>query len=139
MRRDPRIVSYNMSRIRGKNTKPELVLRSALHSIGLRYRLHARLPGHPDILFVRARVAVFVDGAFWHGRNMQALRGELKVHRGFWLAKIGANVARDRKNRTALRRLGFRVLRFWDDQILDAPSKCAGKVFQLVRRRIPMH
>jgi len=135
MRRDPRIVSFNMSRIRGKNTKPELVLRRALHSLGLRYRLHAGLPGHPDILFVRARVAVFVDGAFWHGRDMRVLRGKLKVHRRFWLAKIGATVSRDRRNRSALRRLGFRVLSFWDDQVLSAPGKCAGKVLLVVRER----
>jgi|SRR5690349_11884576 len=133
MRRDPHVVSFNMSRIKGKDTKPELVLRSALHSLGLRYRVHVKLPGHPDILFLRKRVAVFVDGAFWHGRDMRKLRDELKVHRNFWLAKIEDNISRDRRNRRALRRLGYRVLRFWDDQVLRAPEKCAHKVLQLVK------
>src|SRR2546425_3625086 len=112
MKRDRRVVSFNMSRIRGKNTRPELVLRRALHSLGLRYRLHAQLPGRPDVLFVRVKVAVFVDGAFWHGRGIESLARELRVHRSFWLKKIRGNMARDLRNTRELRRLGYRVIRF---------------------------
>lgn len=136
MRRDPRVVSFNMSRIRGKNTRPEMALRRALHALGLRYRLHPKLPGRPDVWFVKAQVAVFVDGAFWHGRDLRALARQLRVRRRFWLAKIGANVARDRKNRAALRRMGYRVVRFWHDQVLGDPQKCARSVFELVRSRL---
>lgn len=124
-----------MSRIRGKNTQPELALRRALHSLGLRYRLHPRLPGRPDVLFVRAMIAVFVDGAFWHGRDIQSLKHELRVHRNFWLRKIRANVARDRRNTRELRKLGYRVIRFWHDDVLKSPERCAAAVLRVVRAK----
>lgn len=136
MRRDRRVVSFNMSRIRGKNTRPEIALRHALHALGLRYRLHAKLPGRPDVLFVTARVAVFVDGAFWHGRDMKSLARELRVRRRFWLAKIQANIVRDRRNRASLRGMGYRVLRFWHDDVLTDPQRCAAKVLRVVRARV---
>ena len=136
MRRDRRVVSFNMSRIRGKDTRPERALRHALHSLGLRYRLHAPLPGKPDVLFVRAKVAVFVDGAFWHGRDIASLKRELKVHRTLWLKKIQANVARDRRNAADLHKLGYRVMRFWHDEVLEGPQRCAQAVLRVVRARL---
>ena len=135
MRRDPAVVSYNMSRIRGKNTRPEMVLRGALHALGLRYRLHASLPGRPDILFVRPKVAVFVDGGFWHGRDLKKLAGQLHVRKRFWLQKINANVERDRRNAKELKKRGYCVLRFWDDEVLKNPEKCARKVQKTLMRR----
>jgi len=136
VRRDRWLVSYNMSRIRAKNTLPELVLRRALYGRGFRYRIHASLPGHPDILFSRAKVAVFVDGEFWHGRHIRRLSRELKVNRRFWLSKIRANKARDRRNDVALRRLGLLVLRIWDRDILADPDYCAEQVLAHVQRRV---
>lgn len=135
MRRDRRIVSFNMSRIAGKNTRPELVLRRALHRLGLRYRLHAPVPGRPDIIFIRAKVAVFVDGAFWHGRDFKSLERQIKVHRRFWLEKIRANMARDRRNTRELQKLGYHVARFWHDDVLGRPDHCAAQVFRVVRDR----
>lgn len=136
MRRDRRVVSYNMSRIRAKNTRPELVLRRALYQRGFRYRIHVSLPGHPDIFFARAQVAVFVDGEFWHGRHIRRVGIELKVRRRFWLSKIRANRARDRRNDVALRRLGVMVLRIWDRDILADPDYCAEQVLVHVQRRL---
>src|SRR5436190_595999 len=86
----------NMSRIRGKNTKPERVLRGALHKQGLRFRLHRKdLPGSPDIVFVRQRTAVFVDGCFWHGCPQHGV--EPKSNGEFWRKKIKANCERDKR------------------------------------------
>lgn len=140
MRRRPRaIVSFNMSRIRGRDTKPEVALRRALHALGLRYRLHAQLPGRPDILFVSARLAVFVDGAFWHGRDLRGLATQLHVRRKFWLEKIRENVRRDGRNDAALQARGFRVMRFWDDAVLDGPDRCAREVRATIQARIKDH
>lgn len=125
-----------MSRIRGKNTRPELMLRKALYSLGLRYRLHVPLPGRPDVLITRARVAVFVDGAFWHGRDLRKLARELKVRRRFWLSKLRANVARDRRTRAQLRGMGYSVVRFWDDEVVRNPEACAAMVCRFVRSRL---
>lgn len=135
-RRSRAVVSFNMSRVRRRDTKPELLLRRTLHSMGLRFRLHGRLPGSPDIVFPRAKLIVFVDGAFWHGRDIDALPSQLHVRKKFWLAKIKANVERDRRNDAELRNLGYRVLRFWDDEILASPQACATKVQAVCRQRV---
>src|SRR5215210_2700488 len=82
-----------MSRIRGRNTGPELALRTALWQAGLRYRLRQRLPGKPDIVFIGSRVAVFVDGCFWHACPAHATKP--KGNAAFWSQKLAANVARD--------------------------------------------
>jgi DNA mismatch endonuclease (patch repair protein) len=125
-----------MSRVRGKNTKPEIALRRALHAHGLRFRLHAALPGRPDIVFVSARIAVFVDGAFWHGRDLERLPEQLHVRRKFWLDKIRANVERDRRNDADLGRIGFHVMRFWADEVVRAPDACAKRVLRIYQRRM---
>lgn len=137
MKRRPRaVVSFNMSRVRSKNTKPEVTLRRALHALGLRFRLHAALPGRPDIVFVSARIAVFVDGAFWHGRDFDRLPAQLHVRKKFWLNKIRANVDRDRRNDAELKTAGFLVMRFWADEVLKFPDKFALRVARAHHRRI---
>src|SRR4051794_33740524 len=92
---NPEQRSRCMSRIKGKNTKPELMLRKALWAAGLRYRLHTRLPGRPDLTFSGSRVVVFVDGCFWH--SCPKHRTTPKTNAAFWNAKIGRNTARDRE------------------------------------------
>ena len=104
----------NMSRIRGTHTKPEKLIRSALHRNGLRFRLHRRdLPGRPDIVFVRQRVAVFVHGCFWHQHDcpyatLPATRAE------FWKAKLAGNVRRDQRVLEQLKQDRWRVLIVWE-------------------------
>jgi DNA mismatch endonuclease (patch repair protein) len=104
----------NMSRIRGKDTKPELQLRRGLHAAGLRYRLHPpELPGRPDIVFPRHRAVVLVHGCFWHGHDchlfrMPATRSE------FWNTKITRNQERDQRTVRALMHAGWRVLTVWE-------------------------
>lgn len=106
--------SHNMSRIRGKDTKPELLLRRGLHAAGFRFRLHRKdLPGCPDLVFPSRRAVIFVHGCFWHGHacpmcKMPATRPE------FWRAKIEANHARDLRSVTALQSAGWRVLIIWE-------------------------
>jgi len=105
--------SYCMSRIRGKNTVPELVLRRAISSSGLKgYRLHYKLPGKPDIVFPQRRIAVFIDGCFWH--KCPKCFTEPKTNRRFWMRKIASNAKRDRLINIELRRNGWRVLRVWE-------------------------
>ena len=110
-----------MSRVRGKDTKPELRVRSYLHAAGLRYVLHdKRLPGKPDLSFPSRRVAVFVHGCFWHGHE-GCKRATLPTTRSeFWQAKIGGNKERDRRNREALEALGWQVRVLWQCSITDA-------------------
>lgn len=116
-----------MSRVKGRNTGPELALRAALREAGLTgYRLHRKdLPGRPDIVYGRWRVAVFVDGAFWHGRPD---RFDPDRATDFWREKIARNVERDRAADEALRTTGWIVLRFWDTDVKEDAPACAEAV-----------
>ena len=108
--------SYCMSRIKGKDTSLERAVRSKLHKEGFRFRKHVQsLPGKPDIVFPTAKVAVFIDGDFWHGWRFPRWRDNLPP---FWADKIQQNRKRDRKNFRQLRRSGWRVLRVWQHQIV---------------------
>jgi DNA mismatch endonuclease, patch repair protein len=110
-----------MSRVRNRDTGLERQLRSAVFRQGVRFRKHvAALPGRPDLVVSRARLAVFIDGDFWHGYRFPAWQHKLSV---FWRRKIALNRHRDIRNFRTLRRAGWRVLRFWQHQIerdLDA-------------------
>lgn len=115
-----------MSKIRGKNTKAELAFRKALSAVvypkGLRYRIHYRkLPGSPDVAFVKLKIAIFIDGDFWHGRNFKQLKPRLPNR--FWREKIARNITRDRKNRSLLRKAGWHVLRVWESDLKTAKRK----------------
>lgn len=107
---------------RGKDTGPELALRSALHRTGKRYRVHTRLTVgdlrvRPDVVFTRQRVAVFVDGCFWHACPQH---GQLPVaNRPYWTQKLEANVRRDRRAEAALTAAGWRVVRIWEHEPVD--------------------
>lgn len=106
--------SHNMSRIRSRDTMPEMVLRRALHARGLRYRLHVRgLPGTPDLVFPRRRAVVFVHGCFWHGHDCPMFRLP-NTRTDFWRQKIEGNVARDRRSAEVLKELGWRQLTIWE-------------------------
>ncbi len=110
--------SYCMSRIRGKDTKPELVVRRLLHAMGYRYRLHdRRLPGSPDLVFPKYRKVVFVHGCFWHRHRCRFGRVMPSTRKDFWVEKLEKNRQRDTRNRRALRQLGWVVLVVWECQI----------------------
>lgn len=106
-----------MSRVRSKNTRPELVVRSILHRMGYRFRLHANdLPGSPDILLPRHRKAILVNGCFWHGHNCP--RGKRpESRRAFWDSKLDETAQRDHSNQFQLRNLGWQVLTIWECEL----------------------
>jgi len=118
--------SYNMSRIRGQNTKPEIILRKALWAAGLRYRIKNRLPGRPDIVFPSAKVAVFVDGCFWHGCPEHMTWP--KNNADFWRQKIQRNMERDKEVGDRLEVLGWKLLRFWEHEIKSNTDSVAKQI-----------
>lgn len=113
--------SAHMRRIKKVNTKPEIAVRSAAHGLGLRFRLHSKgLPGTPDLVFPRHRVAIFVHGCFWHQHGGCRLARIPKSRTDYWLPKFQRNQARDTRNVEALREAGWRVAVIWECETADA-------------------
>lgn len=113
----PQERSAVMSRIRGKNTKPEMILRKALFARGFRYRLYGKLPGKPDIVLKRYKTVIFVNGCFWHGHADCKFAGIPKSNTVFWRDKILANRHRDQLHTLQLEALGWNVLTVWECEI----------------------
>ena len=130
--------SENMRRIRSSDTNPEIVLRSALFKLGRRFRKNVRgLPGRPDIVFTKARVAVFVHGCFWHLHDSQRcpLRHTPKSNIRYWNRKFRTNTLRDSKNSLKLRSQGWRVVTVWECKIRKALPGVVRRVEQLLTER----
>jgi DNA mismatch endonuclease, patch repair protein len=124
--------SERMSRIRGKDSQPELALRRVLHRLGLRYRLHAKeLPGKPDLVFPRHKAVVFVHGCFWHRHEGCKIATTPKSNTPFWVEKFEKNVARDKRSAAVLTDLGWRVFVVWECDL--APSKVEATSEQLAK------
>jgi DNA mismatch endonuclease (patch repair protein) len=121
-----------MASIKNKDTVPELTLRAALWKAGLRgWRCHYRSPGSPDVAFVRWKVAVFVDGVWWHGHPDYLPRGR----RGeYWDAKIARNIERDARVNTELEAMGWRVVRVWDLDVLAEPAAAVARVVEELKK-----
>jgi len=120
---------------RKKNTAPETLLRKALAASGLRFRLHAKgLPGCPDLVFRRRKIAVFCDGDFWHGRNWAKRKRKLSAgwNAEYWVSKIQRNRERDRAVGRELKRSGWRVIRLWESQVRRDAASAAAKVLAIV-------
>lgn len=114
--------SEMMSRIGGKDTKPEMLIRRALHARGFRYRLHVgKLPGRPDIVLPRFRAAIFIHGCFWHAHEGCRYFRIPGTRTGFWTAKLHGNRDRDRTKEAALRAAGWRTLVVWECAIKSIP------------------
>jgi len=121
---DPATRSRMMSNIRGKNTKPELLVRKYLHARGLRYRLHVKnLPGKPDLVFPKYRTVVFVHGCFWHHHAGCKYATMPSSRPGFWANKLSDNVARDQYQYAALTELGWRVFVVWECELMKETSR----------------
>jgi DNA mismatch endonuclease (patch repair protein) len=118
--------SWNMSRIKSKDTEPERRVRCVLHRLGFRFSLGRRdLPGRPDIVLVRLGVAIFVHGCFWHRHK--------KTRREFWLAKLNGNVERDKRNVIALKQLRWKVFTVWECELADE-RRLSRKLFARLTR-----
>ncbi len=117
---------YNMSRIRATDTTPEILLRKALWHKGWRYRKnYTKLPGKPDIVFIRQKIAIFVDGDFWHARGHHDKPGEqIASNQSYWQKKLARNVERDREVNDELTESGWLVLRFWESDIKKDLDGC---------------
>jgi DNA mismatch endonuclease, patch repair protein len=119
-RRAPLSRSEQMGRIRGKDTKPELIVRAMVHSLGCRFRLHAGdLPGKPDLVNRKGRWAIFVHGCFWHSHEGCRLASKPRSNQTYWSGKLDRNRDRDQANLAALVDAGFNVLTVWECEVKD--------------------
>ncbi len=126
--------SYNMSRIKGKNTKPELIVRNFLHRNGFRFRLNdKKLPGKPDIVLPKYKTVIFVNGCFWHGHKGCKYFVIPKTRTKWWLDKINGNVENDKRKKKELRKLGWKVITVWNCSLksLDKVSSQKSLIYKI--------
>jgi DNA mismatch endonuclease (patch repair protein) len=127
-----------MGRIRGRDTKPELIVRSLLHRSGVRFSLRRKdLPGKPDIVLPKYGAVVFVHGCFWHRHKGCKVATMPKSRQAFWLAKFEANVARDRRHLRDLKKAGWQVIVLWECEIMRDPFASVAKVIKAIRPQSP--
>lgn len=128
----------NMTHIRDKNTKPEVMLRKALWRHGIRYRKNYKaLLGNPDIAITKCRIAIFVDGDFWHAKGHQDNPGEqIRTNIDFWQHKLKNNVERDKQVNEQLTEMGWLVLRFWESDIKKNLDQCVQEVLKYVPEKM---
>lgn len=113
--------SWNMSRIRSKDTKPEIIVRSLLHHLGYRFRLHSKkLPGKPDIVLTKYKTVIFVHGCFWHRHEGCSRATMPKSNKGYWTAKFERNVQRFKDVSEQIKSLGWKVIVIWECEVKDA-------------------
>ena len=121
--------SMLMSKIRSKNTTPEVLFRKKLWGNGIRFsRKESNMPEKPDIILNKHKIAIFIDGEFWHGYRWEEKKKKLKANRGYWIPKIEKNILRDRQNNRKLKKAGWKVVRFWEHQIKKDAEKCLQKI-----------
>ncbi|PIF13009.1 very short patch repair endonuclease [Janthinobacterium sp. 13] len=129
--------SARMALIRSKDTVPELVLRKAIHALGMRYRLHAKdLPGKPDLIFPRYHSALFVHGCFWHRHEGCKVATTPRSNTDFWIEKFNKNTRRDARTIHALESLGWRVIIVWECEVSTAAraGATAKRIAEIIRR-----
>lgn len=125
--------SYNMSRIKGKNTRPEKLLKKALWHAGVRLKTPKhKLPGRPDISLKKYKLVIFVDGTFWHGYDWENRKENIKSNREFWIAKIERNMERDREINAIYESMGWTILRFWDFEVKKELGACIKRVLDIL-------
>lgn len=130
--------SWNMSRIRNRNTKPEIAVRSLLHGMGYRFTVNGPknrlLPGKPDIVLPKYRTVIFVHGCFWHRHKGCKETTTPKTRTEWWQAKFNGNVERDRRNQWSLKRDGWRVIVIWECEL---EAKCGNAISVKLQRLLP--
>ncbi len=127
--------SWNMSRIQGKDTKPELLLRSLLHRAGFRYRLHyKRLPGKPDIVLPKYKTVIFVNGCYWHRHSGCPKATTPSTNVGFWQSKFDETVKRDKKKAIELKEKGWEVVVVWECELLKEADQVLKDIVERLGR-----
>ncbi len=130
---DKKTRSYNMSRIRATNTKPEMLVRKFLHAQGFRYRLHdKKLPGRPDIVLPKYKTVILIHGCFWHGHNNCRYFVIPKTRTEWWLNKLFRNRANDKKAVSALKKEGWKIITLWECDL--KPSKVQRTLLRLLKK-----
>ena len=125
-----------MSKVRLKKGKAETILAKRLWHEGYRYRRnYKKLPGSPDIALTTYKVAVFVDGEFWHGENWEERKAKLKHNREYWIEKIEENMARDKRVDGQLQEMGWTTVHFWEKQVLKHTDECLQVVLELLEKK----
>ncbi len=126
----------NMQAVKNKDSQIEILLRKELWNRGIRYRKNSnKIFGHPDIVFIGKKVAVFCDSEFWHGYNWKIKKEEIKSHRDFWIPKIERNIQRDIEVNRKLQAEGWIVIRFWGTEIKKNVSGCADVIQNALEER----
>ncbi len=124
-----------MEKIRSNNTSPEIVLQKALRKEGIKFkRNYRKLYGTPDIVLSDKRIAIFVDGEFWHGYHWEEKKKKIKANRTYWIPKIEKNIVRDKNNSKKLWQECWKVIRFWQQQIIKDTPKCIKKIKMAVKK-----
>ena len=127
-------IRKRMSKVRLKNGKAETILAKKIWHKGYRYRRnYKKLPGSPDVSILRYRVAVFVEGEFWHGENWEERKAKLKHNREYWIEKIEENMARDKRVDAQLQELGWIPIHFWEKQVLKNTDECVNTILELIK------
>ncbi len=128
--------SFNMSKIRDKNTKPEIIVRSIVYRMGFRYRLHNKnLPGKPDIVLTRHKKIIFVHGCFWHLHKCRYGKVKPATNVNFWEKKRSDNQERDKRNIKELKKLGWDVLVIWECELKKSSEKTEKKIFKFLNNQ----
>lgn len=118
-----------MRKIRSDRTAPEILLQKALRKEKIQFRKNCvEITGKPDIVILDSKIAVFVDGEFWHGYRWKQKKKKIRNNRDYWIQKIERNIARDKSNNRKLRKAGWRVIRFWHQQIIKDLDRCIQKI-----------
>lgn len=136
MKKTEEQISYNMRRVKNKDSDIELLLRKELWQRGIRYRKNVRkIYGNPDIAFIGLKIAVFCDSEFWHGYNWEERKKDFKSNQDFWIPKIERNIERDKEVNEKLKADGWIVIRFWGKEIKKETKKCADIIENALKER----
>ena len=136
MKKTKEQISFNMSRVKNKDSDIELALRKELWNRGLRYRKNVTsIMGKPDIVFLRKKVAVFCDSEFWHGYNWEERKKDFKTNQSFWIPKIERNIERDKEVNEFLESEGWKVIRFWGRDIKKNCGNCVDEIELALKER----
>lgn len=123
-----------MKKIKSKGTKPEIIMAKSLWQCHIRYRKnYNKLPGKPDIVITKSKIAIFIDGEFWHGYNWEDKKQRIKSNRDYWIDKIEKNIERDKKYNEQLINLGWKVIRFWEKSVIKNTQECINQITDLVK------